>query len=55
MVPSAHSLREAAVRRPTDVQLSQELSAAISDVQKERPFWMPASRRPALVRSNAAL
>ena len=54
MVPSAHSLREAAVRRPTDVQLSQELSAAISDVQKERPFWMP-SRRPALVRTNAAL
>ena len=49
MVPSAHSLREAAVRRPTDVQLSQELSAAIGDVQKERPFWMPASRRPALV------
>jgi hypothetical protein len=48
IVPSAHSLRKAAARRPTDVKLSGEYRDSIGDVQRERPFWMPTARRKRL-------
>ena len=45
IVPSVHSLRKAAARRPTDAKLNGEYRESIGDVQRERPFWMPSPRR----------
>eukprot|EP01043_Picozoa_sp_COSAG02_P001496 COSAG02_NODE_32_length_50374_cov_46.674013_10_plen_967_part_00 len=45
IVPSVHSLRKAAARRPTDARLNGEYRESIGDVQRERPFWMPSARR----------